>query len=434
MATERDSGPSFAAPGPVPEGSGGAPNLNEAPARAATPGRGKDARPADPRRLALFLVPIVAVAVGLAVVAANLPTGQAVTASTAPSSSVTVAPAEVGTGFLVSLPELRRRGELAAAGEEPYASAVDDLLEWAEGAIDDAPRPTQPLKIVGTDGPFVDDARHAYGMGLAFGLTRDERYARAARRTIRAWTDGAVSTSDTCPDSGGCHTSLIIGRAGAGFAFGADLIRGSTAWTDDDEAHLRAWMHDVLMPAVSQRPNNWGDAGTFLRVVAADYSGDQAALDAAFEKWRSLIDLIEPDGRIPEEVRRGRAGISYTQEALQYKVAVARIAERRGVDLWDYVGAEGGSLRAAIDRLADYWHRPEDWPDHPQPRVPSTGPMWEIAYAHWQDPRWVGIMLDGRPYGDRGHSAIRWTTLTDGIPIDSPAAGARRRLSAPAGP
>jgi hypothetical protein len=55
--------------------------------------------------------------------------------------------------------------------------------------------------------------------------------------------------------------------------------------------------------------------------------------------------------------------------------------------------------------------------------VPSTGPVWEIAYAHWQDTRWAGIMLDRRPYGDFGHSAIRWTTLTNGIPLESEVAG-----------
>ncbi len=104
-------------------------------------------------------------------------------------------------------------------------------------------------------------------------------------------------------------------------------------------------------------------------------------------------------------------------------MAVARIAERRGIDLWDYVGARGGSLRKAIDRLAYYWQRPDDWPDYEGPTVPSTGPLWEIVYAHWQDKRWLDILLDGRPYGDQGHSAIRWTTLTNGIPVEPLVAG-----------
>ena len=421
MATESDEASSSAPPGGLSAGGEG-----EGPGKPVNSPRGgtKRRRPADPGRRALVLAPIVAVVVGLVVVFATLPDGTPVPASGG-SSSAGSSPSGVTErlGYFVTIDELRQRGARAAAGEEPYKLAVADLMTWAKGAVNEQSHPVQPLVVVGTSNPFVDDAARAYGLGLAYGISGDEQYATASRQTIRAWVDTAISTGDTCPDSGGCHTSLIIGRAGAGFAFGADLIDGSAAWTDADRADLQAWMRNVLLPAVSHRPNNWGDAGTFLRVVAADYAGDTAEFDLAIEKWRSIADLIEADGRIPEEVRRGSAGISYTQEALQYKIGVARIAERHGIDLWDYVGAKGGSLRKAMDRLADYWHRPQDWPDYKDPRVPSTGPVWEIAYAHWQDPRWVGILLDGRPYGDSGHSAIRWTTLTNGVPIDPLVAG-----------
>jgi hypothetical protein len=364
----------------------------------------------------LLIAPIAAVLVGVAVVGATTPDGTALPPGVA-IGTASVPPSPSADGYLISIEELRERGKLASEGVPPYAEAVADLLHWADGAVDDRPSPVEPLVVEGTENPLVDDARRAYGLGLAYGLTGEERYAEAARATIRAYVDTSVATADTCTDNGGCHTSLIIGRVGAGFVFGADLIADSEAWTADDHTRFSAWLKDVLIPAASERINNWGDAGTFLRVVGNDYIGDKAAFDAAIDKWRSLVDLIEADGRIPEEVRRGSAGISYTQEALQYKIAVARIAERRGINLWDYQGAAGGSLRAAIDRLASYWDRPQDWPDHPRAVVPSPGPVWEIAYAHWQDPRWTPIVLDGRPYGDRGHSAIRWTTLTNGIPI-----------------
>lgn len=427
MATEPEEVPSSAAPRRPPwRVRKSAPSHR---VERSTPGPETERRPRDPVRRAILLTPIVAVICGLAVALASQPEGQPVPSAN-PTSSWAGPAARVSSGYLVSVDELRQRGRLAAAGQEPYQEAVADLMDRADEALVADSQPTQPLVIVGTDNPFVDDAGRAYGLGLAYVISGDERYARAARRTIRDWMDVAVTTSDTCPHGGGCHTSLIIGRAGPGFAFGADLIADSPAWTDVDRADLQAWMHNVLLPAASERPNNWGDAGTFLRVVAADYAGDNDEFDRAIEKWRSLIDLIEPDGRIPEEVRRGSEGISYTQEALQYKVGVARIAERRGIDLWDHVGAQGGSLRKAIDRLADYWYRPEDWPDHPRPRLPAAGPMWEIAYAHWKDPIWGGILLETRPYGDRGHSAIRWTTLTNGIPISggpSESFGATRR-------
>ncbi len=412
MATEHDA--AFGSSAPPPSGG---------PSDEARPPR---SRSSTTRRAAL-IIPIVAIATGLVVVIATLPGATLPTptpTTSGPAVTATDGPTGVAeTGYLTNVASLRERAQLAANGAEPYRGAADDLLEWAAEAVDERPEPVDPILIKGTDGPFVDDARRAYGLGLAYVVTGDERYASAARATIRAWVDTARQTTDTCPDSGSCHTSLIIGRAGAGFAMGADLIAGSPVWTAADRTDLRAWMRDVLLPAASQRPNNWGDAGTFLRVVAADYAGDDAAFEAAIAAWRANTDLIERDGRIPEEVRRGQAGISYTQEALQYKVAVAEIAARRGIDLWSYQGRAGGSLRAAIDRLAYYWFRPEEWPDHPDVTVPSTGPLWEIAYARFGDPRWQPIIQARRPYGDRGHSAVRWTTLTHGVPFQPVVAG-----------
>jgi hypothetical protein len=43
--------------------------------------------------------------------------------------------------------------------------------------------------------------------------------------------------------------------------------------------------------------------------------------------------------------------------------------------------------------------------------------MWEIAYQHWHDPGWPAIFAADRPFGADGHSAIRWTTMTNGVPI-----------------
>ena len=79
-----------------------------------------------------------------------------------------------------------------------------------------------------------------------------------------------------------------------------------------------------MLPTASELDNNWGDAGTFTRIVLSDYLGDDAGFEAAIGKWRQLMDLVAADGHIPEEVARGRAGLGYTQEALDYKVAVGR--------------------------------------------------------------------------------------------------------------
>lgn len=151
--------------------------------------------------------------------------------------------------------------------------------------------------------------------------------------------------------------------------------------------------------------------------VATDFLADSAGFAAAIGAWRTQLDLVARDGHIPEEVRRGSAGLSSSQEALLYKLAVARIAERRGIDLWDARGALGGTLLGAVDLVARSLAHPRRWPWARGVTVPDPSPGWELAFAHWHDPAFVPVLGPRRPYGSVGHSAIRWTTLTNGVPL-----------------
>ncbi len=321
-------------------------------------------------------------------------------------------------GYLASVAELQDRARRAASGEEPYASAVADLVDFATATVKRPPRPEEPLQIDGTEGPFVDDSAAAYGLALAWVVTGDDAYAAASAGYIDAWVRTTRTTVGTCPDDGRCQTSLIIGRTAPGFIFAADLLAGSDAFKPEDAAAFREWLRAVILPAASELPNNWGDAGTFLRVAATDYLGDMDGLRAAIERWYVQQDRIAADGHIPEETRRDTSGMSYTQEALQYKVGAAVIVGRYGVDLWPYRGEGGATLEDAIDYMAAYWSRPEAWPWDPNVERPSTGPFWEIAFQRSRDPAFVPIIEERRPFGSQGHSALRWTTLTNGISLD----------------
>ena len=378
-----------------------------------------------PRRRTSSVVAATAIVLaGMALVGGGLATRAKPAPSVVPSPSVAAqatplpTPAVTTVGYLVPPADLADRAAKASKGVEPWASAKADLLKDADRAIPPAPHPAASLDIPDTEGPFVDDTATAYGLALAYSVTGDVRYAEAARDYIMAWVGTTKRLLNVCPDDGACQTSLIVGRVAPGFVFAADLIRPADVMTAADEAAFRDWLRDLILPGLSERPSNWGDAGNFSRAVITDYLGDTVGFAKALDEWKQRIDLIQADGHIPEEVRRGDDGMSYTQEALQYKLAVARLAELRGVDLWTYVGKDGGSLRGAIDMLRSYWFQPETWPWDPHVRVPSPSPMWEIAYQHWQDPAWPEVFAGDRPFGEFGHAAIRWTTLTNGIPIE----------------
>jgi hypothetical protein len=333
------------------------------------------------------------------------------------TAGVSSAPASASLGYLVLPTDLADRASKATQGVEPWQAAQQGLLSDVDAALNGSPHPKVNLNIPGTEGPFVDDTASAYGLALAYAVTGNQQYAVQARSYIMAWASTTTRLVNACPDTGACQTSLIVGRVVAGFVFAADLIRPSGVMSSDDDAAFRAWLHDLILPDLSRRINNWGDTGDFSRAVITDYLGDRAGFDAALADWKTKMDLVAPDGHIPEEVRRGTAGFSYTQEALQYKIGTARLAELRGVDLWSYVGKQGGSLEKAVGVLRTYWFQPAAWPWNTNVKIPLPSPMWEIAYQHFQDPAWPAVFAQGRPFGIYGHSAIRWTTLTNGIAI-----------------
>lgn len=361
------------------------------------------------RSAKLFSTILIVACLIASVVAIGLPSTSSAAPAAATGAPVLVQPAT--GGYLGSAAELAQRKQLASQGVEPYKSAVSDALNFANGKLSANPSPQEPLNISGTTGAFVDDTAAAYGLALAYSISGDAKYAQKARAFIMAWVSTTKSTSNTCPNSGSCQTSLIISRVAPGFVFAASLIKPSGALSAADDQAFRGWLRTVILPTASQRINNWGDAGTFMRVAVTDYLGDTAGFAAAIAKWKSLVDLIASDGHIPEETRRGTSGLDYTQEALDYKIAVAVIAERRGVNLWDY-----GRFKLAVDYVAKYVLSPSAWPWAAGASA-SIHPLWEVGYQHWHSSAYQPIILKRRPYGSTGHSAVRWTTLTSGIPF-----------------
>jgi hypothetical protein len=378
-------------------------------------------RSAPPRRKLALASSIAIAAVGLVVVvglvfAGLRPSSPDGSLRTEETSTASTTPLATGAGFLTTVDELRAVAAKAAAGTEPWSSAVDALVTEADAAVRREPHPTNPLRVAGTTGAFVDDSADAYTLALAAVVTGTPAYATASARIIDAWATTATRTADTCTNDGSCNTSLVIGRVAPAFVFAADLLRGQPAFDEEHDARFRAWLRDVLLPAASERDNNWGDAGTFLRLAATTYLADRAGFTAAVTTWRHQADLIDEDGSIPEETRRGREGLQYSQEALLYKVASARIAEREGVDLWGYRGAGGGTLESALDLVAAAFEQPDGWRWHDDVDVPSPAPVWELAAAHWDKPAYADLAAAGRPFGPDGHSAIRWTTIAGGAP------------------
>jgi hypothetical protein len=355
--------------------------------------------------------------------AARLPTATAPVAATAAQpAAAPVAPIIPLTaeGYLTNASELKQRKQLADQGIEPYASAVEQLLEEAEKFLDIEPRAREELKVPKgserREREVVNASQGAYILGMAYQLSGDARYAAHARAFIMTWvsTNREVSAAENTP--------LIVSNNIPAMVWGADLLAGYPGWSSDDRAAFERWLVELVLPRASDRENNWGDWGILLRLTITRYVGDDAGFQAAAERWRRQVDGIKgvggiaADGHLPEETRRGDNGITYTEFALNAKVAAALIAERQGIDLWNYANPQGGNLKLALDYVAPFVLDPTGWPYYDGEADTSIHPVWEIAYQKWQEPVYARIIVQRRPYGYK-NVAVSWTTLTNGRPI-----------------
>ncbi len=287
------------------------------------------------------------------------------------------------------------------------------LVEAADEVVDQEPRATDPLEVEETDGPFVEDAQAAWTLALAGHVTGSERYSTAAAEVVDAWVTTARSARGACPESGACDTSLMVSRSAPALVFAVDLLATSGRYAPEQRQRFRRWLRDVVLPTASDRDNNWGDAGTYLIAVVGVELGDREVQERAAARWRSRLDLVLADGRIPEEMRRGDASLMYSQDSLDYKVATAEVLRRVGIDLFDHRGAEGGTLRAALDLVAAGLEDESTWPGgEGDLRIPDPSGAWAIAAARWPTDRFVALARAAAEGDGEGHSAVIWTTLT----------------------
>jgi hypothetical protein len=295
--------------------------------------------------------------------------------------------------------------ELAQRRSRPEADA---MLSYANSALNRNPSPQNPLNIPGTTGPFVDDSNAVNVLGIAYGLTGDVKYAVKAREYIMAWVNTTKSLTNACPDGGGCQTALITSRMTPGFVFAADHIKPSGVFSASDDAAFKSWLRTVMLPSASTRINNWGDAGTQMRVVVTDYIGDSGGLSSAIAKLKSQIDLVASDGHIPEETRRGTGGITYSSGAIGFRIVAAKVLERRGVDMWGY-----GRMKLSVDYMAKYVTNASAWPWSSGAGT-AIHSWWELAYTKWRDPAYQPIVIKGRPIGVYENNVLPFSTLTNG--------------------
>lgn len=210
-------------------------------------------------------------------------------------------------------------------------------------------------------------------LALAWYFSGEERYAEKATELIRAW----FLNKDTRMNPNLTYAQMIPGRNGGkgrswgvldGYSFvdmlnGVQLLEGSKAFTLKDQKQLKAWFGRLLKWMLThpngiqeaEAPNNHGVACDVQLAVYARYCGqtDVARRIISAFPGKRFFQQIEPDGRMPQELRRTLA-FGYSEYNINHMTEMSILARQLGMDIDHQTSQDGRSFYRAVDFLTPY--------------------------------------------------------------------------------
>jgi hypothetical protein len=233
--------------------------------------------------------------------------------------------------------------------------------------------------IVGDQAAFNRVARAVADLALAYVLTEEERFAVHAAQLVRTW----LLDPQTRMNPNLNHAWFEKGRnSGTGFGImsmeklpavldAVGMLQGSPAWTSGDRRGMAQWVGSYMSwlrtgELGKEAGKIWNRFGTQYDVqlaACALFVGDTALARQVIDaSKRERIDRhIRRDGRQPYELER-EITFANSAASVRYLFALATMGEQVGIDLWNYVGCEGGSIRKALDLIAPYADSTRTWP------------------------------------------------------------------------
>ena len=239
---------------------------------------------------------------------------------------------------------------------------------------------------------------------LAFYITGDEKYAAKAAAFLQTWfIDTATKMNPNLQYAqfikgvnNGRGAGLIDVRGFADVVNSIGMLKGSKAWTKEDNEQLKVWVKTYLDwmleskngKAEHKAKNNHGIWYDQQIVAFYLYLNDTAAARKYLNTTLTRIpQQIEPDGRMPAELAR-TAALSYNTFCLEAWFRTASFADNAGVDIWNYSTTDGRSLRKALDWLLPYALGDKKW-EYKQIHNYSKSNLYYLllqAASHYNNP------------------------------------------------
>jgi Alginate lyase len=258
-------------------------------------------------------------------------------------------------------------------------------------------------------------ARNVETLALAHYFTGKEAYAEHAAKMLRVWfLDPATRMNPNLQfaqavpgENTGRGTGILEGRNISAAADAAELLAGSSAWTQADRAGFKAWLETYLNWLLTSKPghdefNAKNNHGTWFDVQTMELALVLVKMDLAKKiaegaKQKRIAAQIQTDGKQPLELAR-TAALSYSLFNIEATFTLATLSEHVGVDLWHCRLANGQFAPAtALGFLLPYVTDPsKKWPYEQVKKFDRAefAPVIRQAAIAYDEPKYEKILAD----------------------------------------
>lgn len=216
-------------------------------------------------------------------------------------------------------------------------------------------------------------------LGHAYHYTKDDKYAAKANDLVNTFFVDKKTKMNPNLNYGQFIPGHNVGR-GAGIIEtrnisrlleGIVLLRGARSWQAKTDAGIKAWVKSYLTwlqdEPLGQKEvtskNNHGTHYDSQCVAMYLFLNDTKGAKKFLEKHtlKRIAQQVKPDGSQPEELARTKSW-DYCDMNLQGWVALAIMAEKVGLDLWNHQSEDGQIyMKSMFDWYEPYLNGSKDW-------------------------------------------------------------------------
>jgi alginate lyase len=215
-------------------------------------------------------------------------------------------------------------------------------------------------------------------LALSYYFTGRDDHAAHAAKLLRAWfldqatkMNPELKYAQAVPGRNSGRAAGIIETHGLPELIDAAvLLNGSKSWSELDHKHLQSWFNSYLSwllestegKAEAKAENNhgiWYDVQVAALAIFVGHDESAKKVLTEFPAKR-IAQQIEPDGRQPRELARTQAW-NYSIFNLEALFNAASIADKVGIDLWNYRTTDRRSIRQALDWLIPFATGERKW-------------------------------------------------------------------------